>query len=148
LHLALFWTILRLRTEVVWREKLARIKITVYKIEMISQLFNAEADEHLVARAIITLQAGEKLLSTYADIKQTPGGAAVPGDLEVSWPAGYKGPFAYGIFRDEVAQLYCKMIGPGGAVANVGPDKKYIQIEGIDMRFQPYSFEFEAPEHE
>lgn len=114
-------------------------------MQLASQLLEGGADEHLVARAVITLEKEGERIDTYADIKQTPGGSYAPGDIEVGLPVDYKGPFRYQIFRDQIARYYCALVGDGGQVFNIPPGAKNIGLEGFSMRSAaPYSFEFDT----
>jgi len=121
------------------------IKVTIQEMQLASQLLEGGADEHLVARAVVTIEKEGERLDTYADIKQTPGGSYAPGDIEVGLPVGYKGPFSYFIFRDQIARYYCALVGEGGQIFNIGPDAKNIGLEGFSMKSAtPYSFEFDT----
>ena len=102
-------------------------------------------DEHIVARAVITIDKDGELINTYAALKGTPGGSYVPEEIEVGMPVGYRGPFSYQIFRDHIARYYCDLIGQGGEMINIGPNAKNIHFENIRMRSgKPYSFEFDV----
>lgn len=122
-------------------------KVTIHEMQLASQLVKGGPDEHLVARAIITIEDNGQSINTYADLKETPGGTFAPEDIEVGMPANYQGPFNYQVFRDEIARYYCSLVGQGGKIFNIGPKAHQIQIEGISMRSNnPYSFEFDIPE--
>lgn len=123
------------------------IKVTIREMQLASQLVKGGADEHMVARAIITIENNRERIDTYTDLKETPGGSFAPGDIEVGMPANYRGPFRYQVFRDEIARYYCSLVGESGQIFNIGPDAHNIGLEGITMKSAtPYSFEFDVPE--
>lgn len=120
-------------------------KVTVHEMQLASQLVKGGPDEHLVAKAIITIEKNGVPTNTYVDLKGTPGGSFTPEEIEVGMPAGYQGPFSYQVFRDEIARYYCSIVGQGGNLINIGPNAHHIQLEGVRLR-SPRSFEFDVPE--
>lgn len=80
------------------------------------------ADEHLVARALITMKIDERrFVKTHANIKQTPGGGYTPSDIEVDMPADYHGPFKYQVLREKITEYYLSLVGPEGRLLRWSP---------------------------
>ena len=124
---------------------MSHFKITVQDMQLAFQILGS-LEEHLVARAIVTIERnGKHVIDAPVDIKQTPGGIDTASDLEVGWPAGYNGPFDYQVFRKEIAAYYLRLVGDEGQILKVGPGVEAAGIEGFSMRLEtPYSFEFDT----
>jgi len=94
-------------------------KVTFRKCIQDSQDYGSD-DEHMVSRVFFDLNIGEQKYSDlYVDIKQTVGGSFENTPIEVSSPQGYKGPFNYMVFRDEVEKYYRSLVGAKGSAFRI-----------------------------
>ena len=120
---------------------MAHAKVILSSLVQDSQDYGSD-DEHMVSRAFLDLQVDgtvhEKL---YAEIKQPVGGDFETPPLEVSWPAGYKGPLNYEAFRAGIEAYYRSLVGSTGSDIHVEGGSN---IRVKNNRFvSPSSFEFE-----
>jgi len=59
----------------------------------------------------------------YCDIKQIVGSAYSSDNMEVSRPHKYCGPYDHGIFSDEIAGYFSKLVNSSGAIISLGGAK-------------------------
>jgi hypothetical protein len=118
------------------------VRINVQKCVQDSQEYGS-TDEHMVSRVFYSIDVdGASKGNYYSDIKQVVGSAYSSGNMEVSRPHEYRGPYDHNVFSDEVAGYFCKLVSSSGAMISLGG------ATNVRMRNNtfvvPYHFQFEA----
>jgi hypothetical protein len=96
------------------------VRVKIEKCIKDSQEYGS-TDEHMVSRVFFTIGAdGAPSNEDYCDIKQIVGSAYSSGNMEVSRPHNYRGPFDHGIFSDEIAGYFSKLVNSTGSTISLG----------------------------
>ncbi|MBU6435665.1 MAG: hypothetical protein KJS98_20345, partial [Nitrospirae bacterium] len=78
----------------------------------------------------------------YSDIKQIVGSTYSSGNMEVSRPCGYNGPYDHRIFSDEIAGYFSKLVNSSGSTISLGGVNNVRMMNNTFV--MPYHFQFEA----
>ena len=101
-------------------------------------------NEHMVSRVFFDLRInGEVHPGLYCDLKQVVGSSYETGDIEVGRPVGYKGPFNYNGFRDEVEKYYRSLVGAHGRMFKMSGEAHSVRFHDIRMEMHT-AVEFDA----
>lgn len=110
---------------------MAKGKMVFSRIHQGSQELGTD-NEHMVSRVFFSIEVGGQVHSDlYADVKQTIGEGYETGPLEVSFPAGYRGPINYAEFRRHIENYYRRAVGSSGRGINVGPGSSVLMMDNI-----------------
>jgi hypothetical protein len=100
-------------------------------------------DEHMVSRVFFSIDVdGVPKGDYFSDIKQIVGSAYSSGNMEVSRPHDYRGPYDHEQFSNEVAGYFCKFVNSSGAMISLG-NATNVRMMNNTFTF-PYQFQFEA----
>jgi hypothetical protein len=103
---------------------MAKCKVTLTRCIQDSQDYGSD-DEHMISRVFFKMDIdGRHYSDLHADIKQVVGSNYETGDIEVSHPRGYTGPFNYTAFRDAVEVYYRRLVGSAASVMRPGPGSR------------------------
>lgn len=118
------------------------VRINVQKCVQDSQEYGS-TDEYMVSRVFYTINVdGAPRGEYYSDIKQIVGSAYSSGNMEVSRPHEYRGPYDHSVFSDEVARYFCRLVSSSGAMFSLGGAAN-VRMENNTF-IVPYHFQFEA----
>lgn len=118
------------------------VHVQITKCIQDSQDFGSN-DEHMVSRVFFTITTKERTYENlYIDIKQIVGSNFEDSPLEVFYPKGYKGPFDYDIFREEVEKYYRECVGSKASGIRIAGNSK-VRMRNNQF-ISPYVFEFDA----
>ena len=93
---------------------MAQAKIKLLRVVQDSQEYGSD-DEHMVSRVLFDMEIdGTKYQGLHCDVKQIVGSSFETAPLEVSAPAGYKGPFNHEAFQQIVEHYYRSLVGSQG----------------------------------
>jgi hypothetical protein len=89
-------------------------KVTFHRCMQDSQEFGSD-NEYMVSRVFFTLEVdGERKGDFSANLKQVVGSDAQTGEIEVSQPNGYDGPFDHQGFSNSAREYFRGLVGPQG----------------------------------
>jgi hypothetical protein len=94
---------------------MARFKVKFHRCIQDSQDYGSN-DEHMVSRVFFSLDInGNREGDFSADLKQVVGSDFESGDIEVSAPHGYIGPFNHHGFADAATKYFRSLVGAKGS---------------------------------
>jgi hypothetical protein len=98
---------------------MAEFKVTFHKCIQDSQDYGSD-DEHMVSRVFFSLDIdGTRAGDFSADLKQVVGGDFETGDIEVSPPYGFDGPFNHHGFGEAATKYFRSLVGSKGSVIRI-----------------------------
>jgi len=99
---------------------MAQAKIKLRRLVQDSQEYGSD-DEHMVSRVFFDVEIeGKKYQGLHCDVKQIVGSSFESAPLEVSAPAGYKGPFNHQAFQKIIENYYHSLVGSQGRGIRIG----------------------------
>lgn len=118
------------------------VRINVKKCIQDSQEYGS-TDEHMISRVFFDVEVdGVQKGDDFCDIKQIVGSSYSSGNMEVSPPSKYRGPYDHQVFSGEIAGYYCKLVNPSGSILSLG-DAQNVRMKN-HVFHAPHRFEFDA----
>ncbi len=122
---------------------MATVTVNISKFVQDKQEYGSD-DETMVSRVFFDLLVdGQPKGSFHADVKLVVGGSYETDALEVSRPAGYRGPLNHARFAEEVTTYIRRLVGSGGRGIRLGPGARNVRMRNNTF-VAPASFTFEA----
>lgn len=123
---------------------MSQVRIDVQKCIQGSQEYGS-TDDHMVSRVFFSVHVdGVPKCQDFCDIKQIVGSSYSSGNMEVSRPHQYRGPYDHRIFSDEMAGYYSKLVDSSGPIISLGSAQKVRMMHNTFAVL--YEFTFEAEE--
>ena len=120
------------------------VRVKVQKCIQDSQEYGS-TDEHMVSRVFFAIGVDGGLYDEdYCDIKQIVGSAYGSGNMEVSRPHKYRGPYDHEIFSDKIAGYFSKLVNSSGSIISLGGATNVRMRNNIFVN--PYEFTLDAEE--
>jgi hypothetical protein len=105
-----------------------------------SQEFGSN-DEHMVSRVFFSLDVdGKRAGDFFANLKQVVGSDIESGEIEVSPPHEYDGPFNHRMFSEVARDYFCRLVGSKGSGINIQGGRNIRMFNNRFRREAEYKF--------